>query len=364
MTAAIKLQTLSVAMLIFGGTPFAGTGQEDPKVGGYPAGVSVVRYRSAADESDQPALFWAPEPIESKPAPLLVALHTWSGDYRQAGGEAKYAEWCQKTGWVFIHPNFRGPNWTPEGLGSDLAVADIRSAVDFAKANAKVDEGRIYCVGVSGGGHASLLMAGRAPDLWAGVSAWCGISDIEAWHRQCSNSKFADYAGHIEKALGGAPGSSRKRETDAKHRSPVTWLENAGRAPLDINHGINDGRDGSVPFTHSLHAWNAAVAEGSRLDDESIESFYETRIPPFGNQNETTTADDISDPESLYGKRAPLFRRTLGNARVTIFDGGHEIIHDAALNWLAAQRKGRPANWYPPVIASLESADAKTRPGK
>ncbi|MFO1440184.1 MAG: hypothetical protein U1F81_17820 [Verrucomicrobiaceae bacterium] len=30
---------------------------------------------------------------------------------------------------------------------------------------------------------------------------------------------------------------------------------------------------------------------------------------------------------------------------MTIFEGGHEIVHQAALNWLAKQRKGQPAVW-------------------
>jgi hypothetical protein len=34
-----------------------------------------------------------------------------------------------------------------------------------------------------------------------------------------------------------------------------------------------------------------------------------------------------------------------GNARVTIFEGKHQIIYLSALSWLAAQRKGQPAIW-------------------
>jgi hypothetical protein len=34
-----------------------------------------------------------------------------------------------------------------------------------------------------------------------------------------------------------------------------------------------------------------------------------------------------------------------GNTRVTIFEGGHEIVHQAALNWLAKQRRGQPPVW-------------------
>ena len=190
----ITLATLLLASLV----AHAG----EPAAKGYPPGVKKITYSSPGDDTEQPALFWKPKDT-TKPVPLLVGLHTWSGGYDQAGGSAVFARWCQQEGWAFIHPHFRGPNWTKEAMGSDLVVADILAAVEFAKKTTGIDENRIYCIGVSGGGHAALLMAGRSPDVWAGISAWCGISDIAAWHRECSSHRrFRKYAGHIEKALG------------------------------------------------------------------------------------------------------------------------------------------------------------------
>ncbi|MCB1237932.1 MAG: prolyl oligopeptidase family serine peptidase [Verrucomicrobiae bacterium] len=334
--------------------------QEKPPApaGGYPAGVEEIRYPVPADRSEQPALFWKPEKSGKggEKVPLLVALHTWSSDYRQAGGEALYARWCQDRGWVFIHPNFRGPNRAPEALGSDLAIADIRAAVEFAKSVAAVDESRIYAVGVSGGGHITQLLAGRAPEIWAGISSWCGISDIAAWHADTTAAGRAKYARDIERALGGPPDSSPARAEDARHRSPLTWLENAAGVPLDLAAGLDDGRSGSVPFTHSLRAWNAVAPADARLSEEAIAAFYETRQPPPG------VGSPVED--ALYGKRPPVFRLVRDNTRVTIFRGGHEIVHEAALNWLAAQRKGQPANWNPPKIGALEATDADTQSGK
>ncbi|MCB1066174.1 MAG: prolyl oligopeptidase family serine peptidase [Verrucomicrobiae bacterium] len=325
-------------------------------VKGYPQGVHEVRYPCPADKSEQPALFWAPNLAAGVRAPLLVALHTWSGDYRQVGGEAKYAEWCQQNGWVFIHPNFRGPNRTPEAMGSDLMVADIRAAVEWAKSQASVDETRIYAIGVSGGGHATQLLAGRTPEIWAGISSWCGISDITAWHADTTAAGRGNYAKDIEKSLGGVPDASEAIKADARHRSPVTWLKNAGGVPLDLNHGIEDGRSGSVPFVHSLKAWNAVVPESERLTDAEMAAFYETQKAPASG------GEAIQD--DLYGDRPPVFRKTHGNTRVTIFQGGHEIVHEAALNWLAAQRKGQPVNWDPPKSAELKASEADKQSGK
>lgn len=55
------------------------------------------------------------------------------------------------------------------------------------------------------GGKAALLMAGRAPEIWAGVSAWCGIYDLAAWHQQKAGKR---YWSALEAVCGGTPGTS------------------------------------------------------------------------------------------------------------------------------------------------------------
>ncbi|MEO0414036.1 MAG: prolyl oligopeptidase family serine peptidase [Verrucomicrobiota bacterium] len=307
------------------------------QIPGYPEGVTEVSFLSQGDDTEQPALFWKPKGSEK--VPLLVALHTWSHDYMQAGGEAVYARWCQQQGWAFIHPNFRGKNNTPESMGSDLAVADVLSSIDYAKAQANIDPDRIYCIGVSGGGHMSLLMAGRAPEIWAGVSAWCPISDIGAWHAECASSeKFTRYSEFIETALGGDPTETEKLRADAQHRSPNHWLNHAQSVNLDINHGIHDGRTGSVPFTHALRAWNAVVEKDHQFGEKFIAEYYQSQKLP-------KTELAFSGEDKLYGEKAPAFRKVSGNTRLTLFDGGHEMIHSAALNWLNNQRRNEPAVW-------------------
>ena len=316
----------------------------------YPSEVHRITYRSSADNTDQPALFFCPED-ESQSVPLLVALHSWSGGFEQKSPiQIALAQWCGQMGWAFIHPHFRGPNWQPDALGSDLVVGDIISAVDFAKSQTKIDPDRIYCVGVSGGGHASMLMAARAPGLWAAVSAWCGISDIRVWHGQCEDSKFDRYAKHIEKVLGGRPDHA-----DAtRHRSPIYWIaRNRSQLPtLDLWHGVNDGRTGSVPFTHSLYAWNESVAESARLSTDQIESFYSTREFPKQASQSTTSGREI------------VFQQKSGKSRVSIFDGGHEILPETALNWLAAQRRGQPPVWEPTTFIKIDSQSIETSSGK
>jgi len=299
-----------------------------PKPKPWPEAVQDIRYPSAADNTDQPALYY--DSGSKKKRPLLVALHSWSGNYKQTAGSA-YGRWCIEHDWVMIHPNFRGPNWTPQAMGSELVVQDIISAVDYAKANAAVDEKRIYLVGVSGGGYGSLLMAGRAPEIWAAVSSWVPISDLKAWHQECRKAK-RKYADNIVKAAGGTPEDGSAAEEECRRRSASTYLPRAKGVTLDINAGIHDGHTGSVPVSHTLNAFNLVAAEKERLTTEQIDFFTTKRKVPGALAGE-------KEMDWTYGSRPVLFRRKSGAARVTIFEGGHEIVHEAALKWLAKQRK-------------------------
>ena len=96
--------------------------------------------------------------------------------------------------------------------GDSAKVATIYDAAlkrtddTTSKIRLLVDESRVYLIGVSGGGHMAMLMAGRHPELWAGVSAWCGIADIAQWYGDhTKDSKPDKYAQNIEAALGHAP---------------------------------------------------------------------------------------------------------------------------------------------------------------
>ncbi len=298
---------------------------------GWPGAVLEIKYPSKADNSEQPALYYKP-PESASMRPLLVGLHTWSGDYKQ-GSSAVYANWCIEKKWNFIHPNFRGPNRRPEATGSELVVADILSAVEYAKKNGDVDERRIYLVGASGGGYASLLMAGRAPEIWAGVSAWVPISDLAKWHEETTSRKLR-YALEIEKSIGGKPTRGSEAEAEAKKRSAITYLARANGVTLDINAGITDGHNGSVPISHSLEAFNVLAEPKDRLGAELIAEFVKTAKVP-------EALDGQAPKDVLYGKKAVLFRRQSGSARVTIFQGGHEIVAQAALQWLAKQKRMR-----------------------
>ena len=285
--AAVTITTLIIFAAVLGGCQ-AKQVKEVRKENMWPKEIKEIEYLSSADSTMQPALFYAPEETK-EPVPLLVGLHTWSGNYKQKMS-IPYGQWCINNGWVFIHPHFRGPNRTTEATGSDLVVGDILSAVEHAKKQANIDTDRIYLLGASGGGYTSLLMAGKAPDVWAGVSAWVPITDLKDWYNEC-RALQCSHANDIVKSCGGEPGASAAVELEYVKRSPVTYLKGAVGVPLDINAGIKDGHhSGGVPVNHSLRGFNVVAAKKDRISEEDIKYFVEKiEVPPHLKQ-------EINDP--------------------------------------------------------------------
>jgi acetyl esterase/lipase len=308
---------------------------------GWPTEIKPVEYKTAADNTMQPALFVAPP--NRTAAPLLVSLHVWGGDYKPSVYNVEAVRWCVANGWAVIQPDYRGPYTNAASMGSDLAVADIVSAVDYAKAHANVDAHRICLLGASGGGHAALLMAGRAPEIWAGVSSWVGISDlVDFYHESKAGAKEFPYKGdlvkHMEDACGGPPGASPAVDAQYRHRSPVTWLAGARNVALDINNGAIDGigAGGTVIATQGFKAFNAVVDPRDRIP-ESVITRVMQHIDFANKELLAEVRQNISDP--LYGARVPQFRAQSGQTRFTIFKGGHEMAAETAMKWLEQQRK-------------------------
>jgi pimeloyl-ACP methyl ester carboxylesterase len=295
--------------------------------------VKEVLYPCKIDQSMQDAQFF--QAAGSEPRPLVVCLHTWSGDHCQESYH-RLAELAQMKNWHMIFPKFRGPNWQPEGCGSELVVSDLEDAVAYVKNAAPVDPARVYLTGGSGGGHCSLLMAGRRPDLWTAVSAWCPISDIALWHTQ-SRARKSAYADHIESACGGNPAESAEALLEARKRSPLSWLVNAaGIVPVDISSGIHDGHRGSVPVGQAIRAYNILAEEKDRISESDIAFIEEKEQIPshFG----------VPEQDPAYGRKIHL-RRQSRSVRLTLFEGGHDILAETAFEWLERQAAGCQPDW-------------------
>jgi len=307
--------------------------------------MQEILIKSTADGAMQPAYHWiAPG---TAPRPLVVALHTWSCDHTNSSG--LYSGICETLGFDLIYPDFRGPNWTPQACGSTLAMSDLADARNYAIGQSNIDMERIYLIGGSGEGHASLLAAGRLPELWSAVSSWCPISDIAAWHRECINTRHKGYSEHIEKACEGNPQENTHARLEAINRSPLTWLPNAANLIVDINTGIHDGHTGSVPVSHAINAFNSLAAKKDRISRDDISFMLNNeRVPEHLRW-------DSEDP--AYAANKVLLRKISGNARLTLFEGGHDLLGPAGLAFLAECRRGKSPDWSPrkPVASSTQT---------
>ena len=299
------------------------------------SGVREITYLSREDNSMQPALICAADGDENRP--LAVCLHTWS--YGLEANYEHYLRRCKERNWHFIFPLYRGPNWLPEACGSDLVVSDLECAVEYMQKNYPVDNDRIYLVGGSGGGHASLLMAGRRPELFSAISSWCPISDLQAWYEHNLTDPTEEYDAHIASACGGNPLTDPEAIKQAIHRSPITWIQNAkDKVILDIGTGIHDGHTGSVPISHTVKAFNVVANPEDRICEEDIAYMEKNEEVPQHLRFEG------EDP--AYGPYKVLLRRVSGKVRLTLFEGGHDLLPGPAFGFLEGQVRGEDPVWY------------------
>ena len=290
-----------------------------------------IQVTSTVDGTEQPSYLILPEGFDSdgEPVPLLVSLHTWSGNVEQAQPDMEKE--ADQRGWIYLYPHFRGPNQRPDACGSLKARQDILDAMDWVMKRYPIDTRRVYLTGASGGGHMSMLMAGRYPDRWTAVSAWVGISDLAAWEKRHSND---NYGAMVRASCGGVPADGPPVAKQYRNRSPLSWLHRAVALPMDLAAGVHDGHRGSVPVRHTLDAFNVvAKAQGAPLiTEEELAQISRAN----GRLRNPLPSDLKQDP--TYG-RAIYLRRTAGKTRVTIFEGGHERLAQAAAEWLARQVK-------------------------
>ncbi len=132
-------------------------------------------------------------------------------------------------------------------------------------------------------------------------------------------------------SLGAAPGTSQEIDLEYKDRSPIFHLHKIGKLPIDLNAGVNDGHSGSVPIYHSMKAYNviATANNGKPVPEIEMEQLWKRQ-----KLSSPTASDNIED--KTYSRKIHL-RRNTGPARITIFEGGHESLPEAACEWLGKQ---------------------------
>lgn len=285
----------------------------------WPNTFQLVQIKSSADKTLQNA--WYYKSTNPNPRPLIISLHTWSGDYNQ---EDPLAKEVLLRNWNYIHPDFRGPNNNPKACGSPLVIADLEDAIKFAVKNGNVDTANVHIIGASGGGYATMLAYMKLNYPVKSFSAWVGISNLSDWYWE-SKGRNARYATDIEQV------AMKDNQMDWKEldsRSPIKLPFNAKKrknASLNIYAGVHDGYTGSVPISHSILFYNkiaTALYPGKKenlVSDGILIALLAKQMYPY------------ADTTLKTGGRKIHLSKKLPNLSLTIFEGGHEMLVPPAL---------------------------------
>ncbi len=268
-----------------------------------------VTIKSSIDGSLQSAYFLA----ATEEKPLLVSLHAWSADFSETD---PLSDLAAKHEWNYLHPDFRGPNWTKDACLSPLVISDIDDAIQYAIDHASVDIKNIFIVGFSGGGYATLGSYLRTQHRIKRFVSWAPISDLSAWYSQSLSLNNNHYADNILACTSSLDGTGEKVEA----RSPLFWtFPEKDNGALDIYAGINDGHEGggSVPISHSLLFFNRLLHEKGLKERKVNDSIAIDLL---------TRAHRISKSAESIGDRSVIYRNITSEATLTIFDGGHEML--------------------------------------
>lgn len=266
------------------------------------------------------------------PQPLIVSLHTWSGNFTQKDPLARE---IIARNWNYIHPDFRGANKKPGTMGSPEALADIEDAIQYALKHTNADPHDVHIIGVSGGGFATLAAYMNVVYPVKSFSAWVPISDIEAWYWE-SVGRNSRYAKDILNVVS-ADGKTFKKET-AIANSPLRQsypVERRKAARLFIYTGVHDGYKGSVPITQSLNMYNRLIGELKYGTSDMGEIMMKAMTDPdLVSPKEMLDllgkcmSPDCKKNKKLFDRDVHLLRN-YKTIRLTVFEGRHEQLPQA-----------------------------------
>ena len=97
-----------------------------------------------------------------------------------------------------------------------------------------------------------------------------------------------------------------------------------------------DGHTGSVPVGHAIRAYNILAAPEDRISEDDIAFIEENElVPPH-------LAAQEEDPS--YGRKIHL-RKQSRTVRLTLFEGGHDMLPEPAFEWLDRQNSNSMPDW-------------------
>ena len=219
----------------------------------WPNDFIMVKIKSTDDEAYQNAYFYKTK--SDKPQLLIVNIHSLTYDCQQFDSLPILS---LQNNINFIHTDFRGPNKTKEACCSNLVISDTDAAIDCAIKNANVDTLRIYVIGQSGGGYATLDAFMKLKHRIKKFSVWVPIPDQAQWYDETRIRKLF-YADNI---LVCTNSKGRKlNQEEAINSSTIYWkspVEKLNYSNLEIFSGVYDELEwnGPIPITQSINFYD------------------------------------------------------------------------------------------------------------
>ncbi|MDD3319861.1 MAG: GDSL-type esterase/lipase family protein [Paludibacter sp.] len=284
----------------------------------WPENFTKVNIECTFDTGFQPCMIY--KTTCSKPQPLIVSLHIWSGNYLQ---QDSLSYFVAERNWNYIHPDFRGPNNQPLAMGSFAVISDIEDAIRFAIKNMNVDTSEVHIIGVSGGAYATLLCYMKLNYPAKSFNSLAGISDLKAWYEESIGRK-QKYAEDILKSTSSK--NCKLNNEEAIKRSPIYMNPSKHRGKLYLYEGIHDGYQGSLPITQTLNMYNRIV---SKLYPNSTQLLIkESEILDMVVKR---WLQDVETQRTLSNRKVHYFKDNK-NVSLCIFEGAHEQLIPVALS--------------------------------
>lgn len=113
------------------------------------------------------------------PVPLVMVLHGGGGSDREVARSTRhrFETLADQAGFILVYPDAIGRIWdTGEGEVSNALrprrddLAFLKATVAAVAARYPVDRSRLFATGISRGGHASYMLACRAPGLFRAIA--------------------------------------------------------------------------------------------------------------------------------------------------------------------------------------------------
>jgi uncharacterized protein len=194
------------------------------------------------------------------PFPAVVVAHgyVYPKNYPVLTYMTPYADYLARSGYLVVHPNYRGHGWSDDGPNPFRSgyTIDVLNLIQILKADGRVRPDAIGIFGHSMGGEVAIKALVVSPDIRAAVLyASMSADALESW-RLINNTWAYGWF------LFDGPFSPWRDFEAFRLASPINFLDYV-QAPVQLHHGTADG---TVPLEWSQRLTRLLREHGKDAD--------------------------------------------------------------------------------------------------